>query len=104
MAYNFTISELEHIVDLGLCGEDEVGRFMEEGAFDITGRVAVSPSGGLLGKGHPTGATGVAQICDFVWQMNGQAGQRQVKEPKVCLSHCCGGNYGMACGVNIVKK
>ncbi|MFC2031932.1 thiolase family protein [Chloroflexota bacterium] len=101
---NFTISELEHIVDLGLCEEDEVGRLMEEGAFDLTGRIPVSMSGGLLAKGHPTSATGVAQICELVWQMRGQAGQRQGKDPKVSLSHCCGGNFGMVCGVNILKK
>ena len=101
---NFTISELEHIVDLGLCGEDEVGPLMEEGVFEITGRIPVSMSGGLLAKGHPTAATGIAQICELIWQMRGQAGQRQVKNPKVGLSHCCGGDFGMACGVIILKK
>ncbi len=101
---NFTVSELEHIVDLGLCKEDEVGPLIEKGEFDIGGRIPVNPSGGLLAKGHPTAATGVAQICEIVWQMRGQAGQRQVRELKVGLSHCCGGDRGMACCVNILKK
>ena len=77
---------------------------MEKGTFDISGRIPVSMSGGLLGKGHPSSATGVAQICELVWQMRGQAGQRQVKDPKLGLSHCCGGDTGMATCVNIVKK
>ncbi|MFC1873802.1 thiolase family protein, partial [Chloroflexota bacterium] len=101
---NFTVGELEHIVDLGLCEEDEVGSLMEEGVFNITGRIPVSMSGGLLAKGHPTSATGVSHICELVWQMRGQAGQRQVKDPKIGLSHCSGGDEGMACVVNVVKK
>jgi acetyl-CoA acetyltransferase len=101
---NFTISELEHIVDLGLCSEDEVGRLMEEGVFNITGRIPVNMSGGLLGKGHPVAATGVAQICELVWQLRGQAGQRQVSNPKTGLTHCCGGDEGMAAYVYLVKK
>jgi benzoylsuccinyl-CoA thiolase BbsB subunit len=101
---NFTISELEHYEDLGLCGEGEAGRLIDEGLTEITGPMPVSPSGGLLGKGHPTAATGVAQACEIVWQLRGQAEQRQVKDPKVGLSHCCGGDFGMACGVNILKK
>ncbi|MBI4286753.1 MAG: hypothetical protein HY670_12765 [Chloroflexi bacterium] len=75
---NFSISELEHIVDLGFCGEEEVGPLMERGHFGLNGPLPVSMSGGLLGKGHPTSATGVAQIGELVWQMRGQAGHRQV--------------------------
>ncbi len=61
-------------------------------------------SGGLLAKGHPTSATGIAQICELTWQMRGQAGERQVKDPKVGLSHCCGGDLGQACVVSVLKK
>jgi len=100
---NFTISELEHIVDLDLCKEEEVGPLLEEGAFDINGRLPVSMSGGLIAKGHPTSATGIAQLCEFVWQMRGQAGDRQVQNPKVGLSHLCGGDEGMATTVLAVK-
>jgi acetyl-CoA acetyltransferase len=101
---NFAISELEHIVDLGLCDEYEVGPLMEEGVFNIAGRIPVNVSGGLLGKGHPTAATGIAQICELVWQLRGQAGQRQVNNPKTGLTHCCGGDEGMATYVHIVTK
>ena len=101
---NFAVSELEHIVDLGLCVEEDVGHLMEEGAFDISGSIPVNVSGGLLGKGHPTAATGIAQLCEIVWQLRGQAGQRQVPSPRAGLSHSCGGDEGMATYVNIVKK
>jgi acetyl-CoA acetyltransferase len=95
---------LEHIVDLGLCHEEEVGHLMEEGVFNIAGSIPVNVSGGLLGKGHPTAATGIAQLCEIVWQLRGQAGQRQVNHPKTGLSHSCGGDEGMATYVNIVMK
>lgn len=101
---NFTVSELEHIVDLGICDEGEVGRLMEEGAFEITGRIPVNMSGGLLAKGHPAAATGVAQVCELVWQIRGQAENRQVNRPRVGLCHCCGGDRGMACGVALVTN
>lgn len=102
---NFSISELEHCEELGLCGEGEGGRLIDEGETEITGRIPVSTSGGLLGKGHPMAATGVAQVCEIVWQMRGQAGQRQITAiPKVGLSKCNGGDQGMACGIVIIKK
>jgi benzoylsuccinyl-CoA thiolase BbsB subunit len=101
---NFTISELEHYEELGLCGDGEGGRLIDEGATEITGRIPVSTSGGLLGKGHPMAATGVAQVCEIVWQMRGEAGQRQVNDVKVGLSNCNGGDQGMACGIIIIKK
>ena len=101
---NFTISELEHYEDLGLCREGEAGQLIDRGITEIEGRVPVNPSGGLLARGHPTAATGLAQICELVWQLRGKAGQRQVRSPKVGLAHCCGGDFGMACGVVILKK
>ena len=101
---NFAVSELEHIVDLGLCAEEEVGHLMEEGTFNISGSIPVNVSGGLLGKGHPEAATGIAQLCEIVWQLREQAGQRQVQSPRAGLSHSCGGDEGMATYVNIVKK
>jgi len=101
---NFTVSELEHIVDLGICREEEVGSLMERGEFDIAGKTPVNVSGGLLGKGHPTSATGIAQLCEITWQLRGQAGKRQVNNPKTGLAHCCGGDEGMATFVHIVKK
>jgi acetyl-CoA acetyltransferase len=101
---NFTVSELEHIVDLGLCREEEVGPLMEGGKFEIAGKTPVNVSGGLLGKGHPTSATGIAQLCELTWQLRGQAGERQVNNPKSGLAHCCGGDEGMATFVHILSK
>jgi benzoylsuccinyl-CoA thiolase BbsB subunit len=101
---NFTVSELEHIVDLGICREEEVGPLMERGEFEITGKTPVNVSGGLLGKGHPTSATGIAQLCELTWQLRGQAGERQVHNPKSGLAHCCGGDDGMATFVHILSK
>jgi acetyl-CoA C-acetyltransferase len=67
---------------------------MEEGVFEITGRIPIKLSGGLLAKEHPTSATGISQICGLNWQMRASAGERQVKNPKVGVSHCCGGDLG----------
>ena len=53
--------------------------------------VTVFPSGGLLARGHPIGATGTAQICELTWQLRGEAGDRQVKGANVAVSHCLGG-------------
>jgi acetyl-CoA acetyltransferase len=101
---NFTVSELEHYEDLGLCGDGEGGRLLEEGATAITGRIPVNTSGGLLGKGHPMAATGLAQLCEIVWQLRGQAGERQVASPKVGLTNCNGGDQGMACGIAVIQR
>ena len=87
----FSISELVHYEDLGFCKKGEGGRMIETGATNIDGKVAVNPSGGLLSKGHPLGATGMAQVAEIVWQLRGEAGKRQVKDPKVGLTHCAGG-------------
>ncbi len=64
---------------------------IERGATEIAGEVAVNPSGGLLSKGHPMGATGIAQVAEVVWQLRGEAGKRQVPQAKVGLTHCAGG-------------
>ncbi len=77
--------------ELGLCGEGEGGRLIEEGATEIGGRIPVNTSGGLLSKGHPVGATGVAQICEVFWQLRGEAGDRQVEGARVGLTQNGGG-------------
>jgi acetyl-CoA acetyltransferase len=84
-------AELITYEELGLCGEGEGGRLIDEGATEIGGRVPVNPSGGLLAKGHPVGATGIAQICEIVWQLRGQAGKRQVDDARVGLTENGGG-------------
>lgn len=87
----FTVSEVMHYEDLGLCEEGEGGRLVDSGATWIGGEIPVNPSGGLLSKGHPLGATGVAQIVETLWHLKGMAGQRQVEGAKVGLTHVVGG-------------
>lgn len=101
----FTIAELLRIESLGLCPRGEGASWTEKGETTIGGRVAVNPSGGLLAKGHPVGATGVAQIAELVWQLRGEAGARQVPGAKVGLAHCSGGGIAgdtAACTVHLV--
>jgi len=87
----FTINEILHYEDLGFCKKGYGGRFIEEGQAEIDGKVAINPSGGLLSKGHPVGATGIAQICEIVWQLREEAGDRQVANARIGLAHCTGG-------------
>jgi benzoylsuccinyl-CoA thiolase BbsB subunit len=104
----FSIAELLYYEALGFCGRGEAPKLIEENATDINGRIPVNPSGGLISKGHPTGATGLLQTAEIVWQLRGQAGARQVKNPRVGLTHCTGeGIYGLdhgACTINIFQK
>lgn len=88
----FTISEILHYEALGLCAPGEGGRLVEEGETSLGGRIPVNPSGGLLSRGHPVGATGVAQIVEVVSQLRREAGPRQVEGAKVGLAHCMGGD------------
>ncbi|MGI6412867.1 MAG: thiolase family protein [Syntrophomonadaceae bacterium] len=95
----FTIGEILHYEALGFCPEGEGGRFLEEGHTQITGDIAVNPSGGLQSRGHPLGMTGVAQVSEIVWQLRQEAKGRQVNNPKVGLTHTQGA--GGVCSVNI---
>lgn len=84
-------SELIYYEQLGLCGKGEGGRFVEEGHSRLGGRVPVNTSGGLLRKGHPIGATGIAQIVELTEQLRGQAGDRQVEGARIGLAENGGG-------------
>jgi len=84
-------AELMLYEDLGLCAEGEGGRLVDEGVTEIGGRLPVNTSGGLLAKGHPVGATGVAQIYEIWLQLRGEAGDRQVADPKVGMTENGGG-------------
>ncbi len=97
----FATAELLHYENLGLCADGEAGRMIDEGETSIGGRIPVAPSGGLLSKGHPLGATGVANICEVVWHLRGQAGARQVEGAKVGLAHVIG--LGSACTINVLQ-
>jgi benzoylsuccinyl-CoA thiolase BbsB subunit len=78
-----------------------------EGHADINGKVAVNPSGGLLSRGHPVAATGVMQIAELVWQLRGEAGERQVPDAKIGLAHTLGGEVASlesgAVAIHILK-
>jgi len=98
----FATAELLHYENLGLCGEGEAGKLIDEGQTYLGGRIPVNVSGGLLSKGHPLGATGVANIVEIVWHLREEAGPRQVKGAKVGLAHVIG--LGSACTIHILQR
>ncbi|MCL5958303.1 MAG: thiolase family protein, partial [Chloroflexi bacterium] len=103
----FTIAELNHYETLGFCGRGEGVRLLEDGVTELGGRLPVNVSGGLLSRGHPLGATGIAQIVEICWHLRGQAGDRQVEGARVGLAHCLGGVKGLeaqAATINILKR
>jgi len=88
---------------LGFCEQGKGGKFTEQGNTEIGGKIPVNTSGGLKAKGHPVGATGVAQAIEAFWQLNGMAGKRQVKGAEIGLTHNVGGS-GATAVVHIYKK
>ena len=87
----FTIAELLYYEALGLAPRGDAVALLKSGATRLGGRVPVNPSGGLLAKGHPLGATGVAQMVEILWQLQDRAGARQVAEARIGLTQCTGG-------------
>ena len=87
-------AELLVYEELGLCQPGRGGQLVADGVTSLGGRLPVNPSGGLLAKGHPVGATGVAQIAEIFWQLRGQADQRQVPGARVGLTENGGGVLG----------
>lgn len=103
----FTICEIVHYEDLGLCSPGEGGRLLDEGVTELGGRIPVNPSGGLLSKGHPVGASGVGQVVEIVWHLRGQAGKSQVENARVGLAQIMGGSKEAdtrACTVHILTR
>ena len=98
----FATAEILHYENLRLCGEGEAGRLIDSGATALGGRIPVNVSGGLLSKGHPIGATGVANVVEIVEHLRGEAGARQVAGAKIGLAHVLG--FGAAAGVHILEK
>jgi acetyl-CoA C-acetyltransferase len=88
----FSIAEIIAYEELGFCAKGEGGPFVAEGRADYGGSVVVNPRGGLIGCGHPLGATGIAQAAEVFWQLRGEAGARQVPEARLGLTH---NNSGM---------
>jgi acetyl-CoA acetyltransferase len=97
----FTANELITYEALGLTPEGTAERFIMDGDNTYGGRVVTNPSGGLLSKGHPLGATGLAQCAELVWQLRGQADQRQVEGARLALQHNLG--LGGACVVTLYQ-
>jgi acetyl-CoA acetyltransferase len=87
----FTIAEIVRLEGLGVVPVGEGGRWAENGNTALGGKLPVNASGGLLSRGHPVGATGVAQICELTWQLSSRAGQRQVDDANIGLAYCKGG-------------
>ena len=98
----FATAEMLHYENLGLCGEGEAGKLIDDKETYVGGRIPVNASGGLLSKGHPLGATGVANIIEIYWHIKGQAGNRQVEGAKTGLAHVIG--LGSACTIHILQK
>jgi sterol carrier protein 2 len=98
----FSCNELVTYEALGLCPEGKAGEFIDSGANTYGGKVVVNPSGGLISKGHPLGATGLAQCAELNWQLRGQADKRQVAGAKLALQHNLG--LGGAAVVALYRK
>ena len=88
------VTELITYESLGLCAAGDIAGVLERGETSLGGRIPVNTSGGLLRKGHPVGATGVAQLAEITWQLQGRAGARQVEGARVGLCHNGGGTLG----------
>ncbi|MCF3177973.1 lipid-transfer protein [Streptomyces sioyaensis] len=98
----FSVNELLTYEALGMCAEGESGKLVADGATTYGGRWVVNPSGGLISKGHPLGATGLAQAAELVWQLRGTAGERQVPGARVGLAHNIG--LGGAAVVTLLRR
>jgi len=98
----FTANELITYEGLGLTPEGTAEKFIVDGDNTYGGRIVTNPSGGLLSKGHPLGATGLAQCYELVSQLRGKADQRQVEGARLALQHNLG--LGGACVVTLYQK
>lgn len=98
----FTANELITYEGLGLCPEGEAEKFIWDGDNTYGGKYVTNPSGGLLSKGHPLGATGLAQCTELVWQLRGQADKRQVEGARIALQHNLG--LGGACVITLYQR
>jgi len=98
----FTVEEVEYLEAMGVAPEGRAVAQLKEGQFDIGGRCAVSPSGGLIAMGHPIGPTGVGQIGEITRQLRGEAGLRQQPNARVGLAHMVG--VGAVCYVHLLSK
>ena len=98
----FATAELLHYENLGLCRDGEAGSLIDRGDTALGGRIPVNVSGGLLSKGHPLGATGIANLYEIATHLRGEAGARQVEDARLGLTHVLG--LGSACAVHILER
>ena len=98
----FATAEILHYENLGICKDGEAGRLIDDGDVALGGKIPVNVSGGLLSKGHPLGATGIANIYEVSTHLRGEAGGRQVEGARLGLTHVIG--LGSACGIHILEK
>jgi acetyl-CoA acyltransferase len=98
----FATAEILHYENLGLCADGEGGALIDRGDTTLGGPIPVNVSGGLLSKGHPLGATGIANIYEVATHLRGEAGKRQVEGARLGLTHVVG--LGSACAVHILEK
>jgi acetyl-CoA acetyltransferase len=94
--------ELQAYEGLGLCAVGESGKLIDDGVTEMSGKLPVNVSGGLISKGEPVGASHLGQIVELVWQLRGQAGKRQVPNARVAMGHVLGA--GGNCAVTILKR
>jgi benzoylsuccinyl-CoA thiolase BbsB subunit len=104
----FTIAELMYYEAFGFCERGHAYELLSSGATSLGGNICVNPSGGLLSRGHPVGATGAAQAVEIVRQLEGRAGAHQVEGAKVGIAHATGGgiaglDHG-ACSIHIFVR
>ena len=97
----FSPAEVLILESLGFCPKGEGGRWVWEGKTEITGEIPTNTDGGLVARGHPMGATGIAQIIEVVRQLRGEAGPRQVADAKVGMCHNVGAGF---CNIHIFKR
>jgi acetyl-CoA acetyltransferase len=98
----FTVEELEYLEAMGLCAPGQAVSLLKDGAWDIGGKCAVSPSGGLIAMGHPIGPTGIGQIGEIALQLRGAAGERQQPGARIGLAHMVG--VGAVCYVHTLQR
>lgn len=98
----FAIEELLYAEGAGICPAGQFVPLLKEGAFDIGGRCAISPSGGLIAMGHPIGPTGLGQIGEITKQLRGEAGERQHAKARTGLAHMVG--VGAVCYAHVLRK
>ncbi|MCJ7833190.1 MAG: thiolase family protein, partial [Deltaproteobacteria bacterium] len=99
--------ELYQTEEMGFCPRGEGGPFAESGGTALDGRLPVNPSGGLISRGHPIGASGLAQMYELVTHLRGEAGKRQVKNPRIAMAENGGGTLGngeAAMTIHILEK